>query len=180
MFKRSLALFALAALVLGATGASALDFQQKSWYAQGLLSMPIGDWSDFVNLGFGGGFGMTVPHTDVLSFRGEISYLTYGTDSGFYGDDYDVSASGVPVLVLAEYDLADNPFYLVGGLGLAFMSVKVDYNGPFGSASASDGSTEFGLVAGGGYVVNENISIEGRLNLISDSNHLSVGGVYHF
>jgi len=180
MIKRSIALFALALLAFGATQAAALDFDQKSFYAQGMLSVPMGDWSDFVNTGFGGGVGMVVPHTDELTFRGEVSYLTWGTDSDFFGADYDVSASGVPVLVLAQYNLEDNPFYLLGGVGLAFMSVKVEYSGPFGSGSASDGSTEFGLVAGGGYAVNEQIAIEGRFNLISDANHLTVGGVYHF
>lgn len=177
MLKRSLAL--LFVLVL-ATQCLALDFEQKSFYAQGLLSMPMGDWSDFVNLGFGAGVGMTVPHTDVLSFRGELSYIHYGTDSDFYGDNWDVSASAIPVLALAEYNLEDNPFYLLGGLGLAFMGVEVEYTGPGMSYGDTGSSTEFGLVLGGGYVVNENVSVEGRFNLISDANNLSIGGVYHF
>jgi len=177
MIKRSLVLLAL---VLIASQAFALDFEEKSFYAQGQLSMPIGDWSDFVNLGFGGGFGMTVPHTDVMSFRGEVSYIYYGTDSDFFGPDWDVSASAIPILALVEYDLADNPFYLVGGVGFAIMGVDVEYTGAFGTFGGQEGSTEFGLIAGGGYTVNEQLSVEGRFNLISDANSLSVGGVYHF
>lgn len=180
MLKRSLALFVLALFALGAVQASALDFQQKSFYAQGMLSMPIGDWSDFVNLGFGGGVGMTVPHSAELSFRGEVSYIYYGTDADFFGDDADVSASAIPILALAQYNLADNPFYLLGGLGFAIMSVDVEYTSPFGSFSSDGGSTEFGLVLGGGYAVNEQFSLEGRFNLISDANNLTIGGVYHF
>ena len=44
----------------------------------------------------------------------------------------------------------------------------------------STSSTEFGLVVGGGISVNEQFNLEGRLNLISDSNQLTVNGTYTF
>lgn len=180
MFKRYLVIAALALLAFGATQASALDFEQKSFYAQGMISMPIGDWSDFVNMGFGGGVGMHVPHNEQMSFRGEVSYIYYGTDSDFFGDDYDVSANSIPILALVQYNMTDSPFYLVGGLGFVMQTVDVEYNGAFGSFSSDDSSTELGLVAGAGYAVNEKLAIEGRFSLVSDANSLNVGGVLHF
>ncbi|MBD3222465.1 outer membrane beta-barrel protein [bacterium] len=180
MTKRSLVLLAMLIIGLFATQASALEFEDASFYAQGAIQLPIGDWSDFVSLGFGPGVGIHVPHSDELAFRGELSYFFYSTDSDFFGDDADVSASALPILVLGQYNLEDSPVYIIGGLGLTMLSVDIEYDSAFGSFSSDDSSTEFSFVAGAGFWAGESFSIEGRFNLISDANSLQAGGVFHF
>jgi opacity protein-like surface antigen len=180
MTKRYLALFAMLAIGLFATSASALDWDESSFYAQGALQLPIGDWSDFVSLGFGGGAGIHVPHSDELSFRGEISYFFYSTDSDFFGDDADVSVSALPILALLQYQLEDSPIYLLGGLGFTMLSVDIEYETQFGTFGGDDSSTEFSFVAGAGFAAAENISIEGRFNVVSDANSLQAGAIFHF
>ena len=163
-------------VALAATGASALDFQQKSFYAQGLLSLPMGDFGDYANLGFGGGIGMLIPHDAMWSFRGEISYNTYSTDDG---PGYSTSVSEIPLVALAQYNLTNSQAYLLGGLGLAFGHGSVKFDNPLYPA-ISDNSTDLDLVLGGGYNVAPQVDIQARFNVISNANQISFHGVYHF
>ena len=174
MFKRIALLTAVLAIV-SAAPASALDFDQKAWYGQGILALPMGNFGDFANIGFGAGLGLKVPHSPELDFRGEVSYIYFTTEDI---PDADVSASLIPILALAQYNMDSSSAYLLGGLGFAIASVSIDYNvdvpgvGTF-SGSGSDSSTEFGLVVGAGFNLSPTMTLEGRFNLISDANSLS-------
>ena len=177
MRKIVLVLFILA---LSAGSALALDMEAKSFYAQGIFALPTGDWSDAAGNGFGGGIGMLVPHNEQLNFRGEVSFIKFGGKS--FGD-YDWSYRVIPIVALAEYTFQyDSPLYGLGGLGLYMGHFSADYTGPdgFGFGSYDDNNNDFGLVIGGGYHVNEQICVEGRFNIVSDSNELTIHGVYHF
>ena len=173
MFKR-IALFAALITVLAAVPALALDFQQKSFYGQGVVTLPMGDFGDVAKLGIGAGVGMTVPHTEQITFRGEISYIYYTTED--FGDA-DVSVSQIPVMVLGQYNMTDSDLYLLGGLGLVFskldMDVEFSYEGYTYSDSASDSSTDLGLVLGAGYNLKPGMVLEGRFNMVSDANSVS-------
>ncbi len=171
--RRVSIVLALVMMTMIVTQASALDFQQKSFYAQGLIALPMGNFGDVANVGFGPGVGMLVPHTPELSFRGEISYIFYSTDSVA---GVSTSASEIPLVALAQYNLTDSPAYLLGGLGLAFGHASAEYNG----FKASSNSTDLDLVLGGGYEVSPQLGIEARLSIISDANQISFHGVYHF
>jgi opacity protein-like surface antigen len=176
MYKRSIILVMLIALL--ASGAAALDFDQKQFYGQGVLAMPIGDWSDFANFGFGAGVGMTVPHSPELAFRGEISYITYSTED-VVGADY--SFSMIPVNVLAHYTMES--MYLLGGLGLVFAKSEVEFDdddGGFFSGSVSNTENELGLIVGAGFELSPKMTLEGRFNLISDANFISANIGYRF
>ena len=81
--------------------------------------------------------------------------------------------------MLGQYNLEDSSVYLVGGLGLTLLSVDIEYETQFGTFSGDNSETELSLILGAGFVAAENISIEGRLNLISDANSLQAGAVYH-
>jgi len=178
MTKRYLVLFALLTIGLLATQASALDWDESSFYAQGAIQLPMGDFGDIANLGFGPGFGVLVPHSDELSFRGQIAYYFYSTEDVPGGD---VSVHAIPLLALVQYNLEDSPVYLLGGLGLTFASASYDYDVEgFGSGSYDDSETKFTFTAGAGYPVAEKISLEARFNLISDANSLQFGGIFHF
>ncbi len=174
MIKR-LFLIAAAVALLVSLPAAAVDYQQKEWYGNGVLAFPTGDFGDIANFGIGAGIGVLVPHTADISFRGEISYI-YFTTEDFEGAD--VSASMVPIMVLAQYNLKDSQAYLLGGLGLAFATAKVEFDTP--GYDDSDTSTELGLTLGGGFQMQPNLGLEGRLNLISDANFISINVAYKF
>jgi opacity protein-like surface antigen len=171
MFKRTIALVLAVALL--ATAAAALDFDRKHWYGQGILALPMGNFGDIANVGFGAGLGLSVPHDAAWSFRGEVSYI-YFTTEDFVGGDYSISL--IPINVLAEYHMADSSAYLLGGLGIFMRRVKVEWDddGIFGSGSATNTDSEIGLIVGGGFALTESMNLEGRLNLVSNTNHLSV------
>ena len=158
MIKR-LFLIAAAVALLVSLPAAAVDYQQKEWYGNGVLAFPTGDFGDIAD----------------ISFRGEISYI-YFTTEDFEGAD--VSASMVPIMVLAQYNLKDSQAYLLGGLGLAFATAKVEFDTP--GYDDSDTSTELGLTLGGGFQMQPNLGLEGRLNLISDANFISINVAYKF
>lgn len=169
MFKLMLAL--VLTVVLMASAATALDFDQKHFYGQGVLALPIGDWSDFANLGIGAGVGMVVPHSAELAFRGEISYIYFMTDE-VEGADY--SFSMIPVNVLMQYNLES--VYLLGGLGLTFAKSKVEV----GEFSSSNTESELGLVLGAGFELSPSVMLEGRFNIVSDANYLSANLGFRF
>lgn len=172
------ALFIACLLVLGAGNALALDMEARSFYAQGILSLPTGDFGDVAGTGFGGGVGVLVPHDAQLNFRGEIGFLFFGGQT--FGD-LDYSYSMIPVVALAEYTFQPGgPFYGLGGLGLFVSRFSVDGSAGGISFDDSDSSTDFGVTLGAGYRLNEQFSVEGRFNLISDANQATVSGVYHF
>ncbi len=130
MLKRLVLLTATIA-ILAAVPASALDFDQKAWYAQGMLALPMGNFGDLAKIGFGGGLGLKVPHSPELDFRGEVSYIYFGTEdtfAGFDASEVDISASMIPILALAQYNMDSSSAYLLGGLGFAIASISVDYN----------------------------------------------------
>ena len=173
MFKRMLAL--MLTIVVAASAATALDFDQKQFYGQGVLALPIGDWSDFANLGIGAGVGMHVPHTPEMSFRGEISYIHFMTED-VEGGDY--SFSMIPVNVLLQYNLES--MYLLGGLGLTFAKAKVEVDSDFGDFSSSTTDSEIGLVLGAGFELSPSMVLEGRFNIVSDANYLSANVGFRF
>jgi opacity protein-like surface antigen len=166
MVKR---LLVLALAVVLATSAAALDFDQKQWYGQGVLALPMGDFGDIANIGFGAGVGISVPSSPELGFRGEISYIHFTTeDLG----DIEYKFSMIPVVFLAEYDL--DSAYLLGGLGIIWRKSKIEFDeDEFFGGSVSDTDTELGLILGGGLALSPSMNLEARLNIISDSNFLS-------
>lgn len=170
MLKRLVLLTATIA-ILAAVPASALDFDQKAWYAQGVLSLPMGDFGDFANLGIGGGLGLKVPHSPNLDFRGEVSYIYFSTEDV---PNADVSYSMIPILALAQYNMDSSSAYLLGGLGFvigrsSFESTATAFEGFTGS----DSETDLGLVVGAGTNLSPTMTIEGRFNAVSDANSVS-------
>lgn len=182
---RKLVISVFLMLLVAGSAFAQLDFEAKSFYAQGMLTLPSGDWGDAAGTGFGGGVGMTVPYSELLSFRGEISYVMYaGKDFG----DYEFSYSMIPVAVLGQYRMkAEDQYFLLGGLGMTSVKFDAEYTGEviegFESFYGGDydySSTEFTLILGGGFDLNEQVALEGRFNMVSDANFLSVHGTYAF
>jgi hypothetical protein len=156
-------------LSLFAMPALALDFAAKQFYAQGVVALPMGSFGDIANLGYGAGVGMMVPHDEMVSFGVEASYLMYSVEDV---PGADVSFSMIPVLVLAKYSLTESPIYLLGGLGLAFSSMSV--------GDVDESSSDFALALGAGYNAMPNLSLEARMNIVSDANQITAHVGYRF
>ncbi len=110
-----------------------------------------------------------------MNFRGEVGYVMYGGQD--FGDA-SWSYSQIPIIVLAEYHFdADSPFYGVGGLGMYMMRWTWEHET---QDNTTHSSSDIGLTFGGGYDVNEQFKLEGRLTTANGNNQLWICGVYHF
>lgn len=172
-------------LIVAGSAFAELNMEAKSFYAQGIISLPVGNFGDIAGTGFGGGLGMNVPYSELMSFRAEAGYLMYGKkDFGLV----EYSMAMIPIVALAQYRMkVEDPYYLLGGAGItivksSFDTPPVEYLGVTISEGGSfdESSSEFTLTVGGGYDVNEQLAIEGRYHIISDTSYLSVHGVYAF
>lgn len=166
---RKLVIIAMLA-TLAATPALAVDLGGRTFYAQAQATFPMGDWSDFVSLGYGAGLGVRFPHSESLSIALEASYL------GFASEDLegvDVSWSMIPVLLIAQHHLAGSSAYLLGGAGVAIASADVDF-AESDIFDFDESSTEFAVALGAGIDATPKMFFEGRFNAISDANQLSL------
>ncbi len=140
-----------------------------------IVSLPMGDFGDGANTGFGGTGNFELGFTPNIVGVGTIGYITWGTDVD------DVSFSSVPVLAGIKYYFTPGQgFYGLGQAGLSFMSVEVPsfnwFTGEVTTESVSE--TEFTLVLGAGYELplTETLLLDltGAFNLVSDANHITL------
>lgn len=117
--KKTLVLMVLALFVLSASFVSA---QEMGKYGTAGVCLPQNDF-DTMGTGFFGGFGMTKPHNDQMSFRAEASYIYLPGDEetySLYGSTVTMewSFSMIPLLAMVEYHFGyDSPAYVLGGGG---------------------------------------------------------------
>ncbi|NWF89763.1 MAG: outer membrane beta-barrel protein [Ignavibacteriaceae bacterium] len=141
----------------------------------GNVLLPMGDFGDAANLGFGGTAQFEMQFMPQLVGTAHAGYIIWGTDV----DDVDFSA--IPVMVGAKYYFMPNSgFYGHGQLGLYFMSVTtpkiVTPIGTFGGDSESD--SEFALSLGAGYELPLSpklmLDLSGAFLIISDANNINL------
>jgi len=175
---RSLAMLLL--LSFAAAPAFAMDSSQIDWYAHGDVALPMGDFGDVAGTGFGGGIRGAMPYSEVLTLRGEVGYIHFGGES--FGD-WDYQYALIPFVVLAEYQFTSgSPVYGLGGLGMTMARFSYEWYNPWTDEDEddTDSDTEFGIHVGGGYHLNEQMTVEGRYNIVSDLDYLSVHFLYNF
>ena len=138
-----------------------------------VVSLPMGDFGDAANTGFGGTAILELGFMPQLVGVANIGYISYSTEAD------EVSFSSVPLIFGVKYFFVPGVgFYGLGQLGLNFFSTSVDIPeiGGFGGGSASSTSTEFTFVIGAGYQLpvgsNVYLDFNGTFNLISDFNNL--------
>jgi hypothetical protein len=185
--KKTLVLMVLALFVLSASFVSA---QEMGKYGTAGVCLPQNDF-DAMGTGFFGGFGMSKPHNDQMSFRGEVSYIHLPGDSesetypdgmgGTITVEAEWSFSMIPILALVEYHFGyDSPAYAIGGGGFTLVTAEMSVSGGGAAFAVDASSTEMTIVFGGGFKVNEQISIEGRYNMISDFDCITLHGLFWF
>jgi len=138
-----------------------------------VVSLPMGDFGDAANTGFGGTAIFELGFMPQLVGVAQIGYIVYGTESDA------VDFSSVPLIFGVKYYFVKGiGFYGIGELGLNFFSTTVEIPSVFGygGGSVSETSTEFTFVIGAGYQLpvgsNVYLDFNGTFNLISDFNNL--------
>ena len=140
-----------------------------------VVSLPMGDFGDAANTGFGGTASFELGFTPQVVGVGHIGYIVYATESDA------VDFSTVPLLVGVKYFFAPAlGFYGIGQIGLNFFSTTVEIPQVFGygGGSVSESSSEFTLVLGAGYElpISSNVFLDfsGTFNLISNFNNIQL------
>ncbi len=159
---------------------------QSQWISiGGNLALPIGDWSESANLGFGGTAAYERSFAPNIVGQVYAGYLTFsGEDSGV--DDFGYSYSMIPIMVGAKYYFQPGKgLYANAQLGVHLLSVDVDvpeqYEGFF--ESSSDTETEFGIGIGVGYELpmgKNALDISALFNLVNDANYIGARVAYKF
>ncbi len=165
-------------LVLLSFFALTVNAQEGKMYVGGQvgISLPMGDFGDAANMGFGflGNFYYGINQN--IDLTGSVGYISWGTDAD------GASFSNVPILVGGRYYFQRSNFtpYAVAELGINNLSFTYD-SGFFGDYSAT--SSDFGLGIGGGFLYslgNMDLDVNAKINIISDSNNLTVFGGLRF
>jgi opacity protein-like surface antigen len=169
-------------ILLIASVAFTLNAQTKQMAvgANFVLSLPIGDFSNGANLGYGGMGNFEYAFMPQLVGTGSIGYIKWGTDA----DNVDFHA--IPILVGVKYFFIPGVgFYGAGQLGLAILSASVDipsvsFGGvTYGGGSASSSDTKFSFSFGAGYEVPVSptvaLDFKALFNLLSDANNIQFG-----
>jgi opacity protein-like surface antigen len=149
------------------------------------LSFPTGNFGDAYNTGVGGNLTFAYSLNPNVILTGSIGYIHWGGDNNLGGlDDFegngDFSMSSVPVLVGARYMFPTSSAfapYVLGEIGLHFMSSSAEYSYLGYSYDASASSTEFALGLGGGFMypvsASLTLDVNGRYWIISDAGNFT-------
>ena len=149
----------------------------------GNLALPIGDWSDIANIGFGGTATYEHKFSPNLLGTATAGYLIWGGKEDFVGGSFDYSA--IPILAGVKYFFTPGSgFYAAGqaGFHLFTVDVEIDIFGFKTSSSASE--TEFSFAAGAGYEIPVGpkgaVDLNAMFNVVSDLNYLGFRVAYKF
>lgn len=156
-----LALFTIIVLFAGFINAQS----KMAVGVQGGIAIPMGDFGDAVDLGFGGQGNFAIDVSPFLQVTGSIGYTTwsYKTNSVTTSGSF----STVPLLAGIRYTFPAIGFkpYLMAQLGAHFISSKITYdyiillvksNGTSNAQATyeySESSTKFGFGAGAGFLL---------------------------
>jgi len=149
--------------------------QNKMWLnIGGNLLLPMGDFADAANVGFGGTAQFEMQFMPQLLGTAQTGYIIWGSDVE------DVDYSAIPIMVGAKYYFMPNSgFYGHGQLGLYIFSVNMpEIQTAFGTFGGSDTDTEFALSLGAGYELPLSpklmLDLSGAFLIISDANNVGV------
>lgn len=176
----------LSVLLLAVLFTGFINAQSQGVSIGGNIALPIGDWSDFANLGFGGTATYERSFAPNIVGQAYAGYLTFGgKDADVQGFSY--SYSMIPIMAGAKYFFQPGKgLYANALLGLTIVSADVDvpaaYQGYGFDGSTS--STEFSLGVGAGYempVGGKNaVDISAHFMLVSDANYIGARVAYRF
>ncbi len=149
--------------------------QEMSFSANGGISKPVGDGSEYWNLGFSVGGNGFYPVSPNISIGGRIAYNKWTPDEDEIiksvsaidpGIKWDISGSATIIEIIPSLRVLASPFInqsvnLFGQLGLGLFlfnlesKVKGTYMGSTYDVSIDDSETKVGISIGGGLTIGE-------------------------
>lgn len=123
--KKIFAVLMLAVLLTGAASAQEFWGEKKmSWGAGAELSLPMGDWADFVGVGFGGFGKFQYGLNPDMTLIGSLGYTMWSEKD--QGGGFKTSGSALTFLGGLKYKLATvTPgFYAIGEVGIYNATAK--------------------------------------------------------
>ncbi|HCY76827.1 MAG TPA: hypothetical protein DHV28_12975 [Ignavibacteriales bacterium] len=160
----------LSVLLLAVLFTGFINAQSKMAFGlQAGVAIPLGDFGDGYDLGFGGQGTFAYHINPMFDVTGSVGYLTWS------GKADGVTFSSVPVLVGVRYYFGQDQFhpYISGELGMHFTSSKVEFLG--NSYTSSDSFFGFGVGAGFLYKLGPNLDLDvnAKFNSISSEGSAS-------
>jgi opacity protein-like surface antigen len=118
-----------------------------------------------------------------VGIRGDAYFAHHGggLDESIVGS-IDVSVNIFGVMGNAQYDFSTTSKlkpYVIGGLGIFYSNVNVDYNG-IDLGGGYDSSTDLGFGIGGGISLSSKFGLEARFMDIGGFNTIPILAVWHF
>jgi len=143
--------------------------------AGAVIALPMGDFGDGFDMGFGATATFEMPFGKQLVGFGEVGYITWSGKVDGY------STSAIPIMAGAKYFIdAKGGLYALGTAGFHMFTTKYEIFGVSGDAS----ETEFALGVGGGYEVNVSktmlLDFSAKYMVVSDLNYLAIKAALKF
>ncbi|MBE0539709.1 MAG: outer membrane beta-barrel protein [Ignavibacterium sp.] len=159
--KQLLSILLLAVLFTGFINAQS----KMAFGLQAGVAIPLGDFGDGYDLGFGGQGTFAYHINPMFDVTGSVGYLTWS------GKADGVTFSSVPVLVGVRYYFGQDKFnpYVSGELGMHFITSEFKEENSEISISSSDSFFGFGAGAGFLYKMGPNLDLDvnAKFNSIS-------------
>ena len=146
------------------------------------LGLPVGNFSNISNPGFGASARYEAALTGQLNWTASVGFLSFGGKSylgGAYG-----TTSIVPIVGGLKYYIteANNGIYVAADLGLNIVGYSIAFpnqgNGQ-GVTFATSSTSRFGFSPGVGYRIGH-WDFAGRINLLADFSYFGIRGAYIF
>jgi hypothetical protein len=179
--KKFFALLIIAVLLIGISDLQAKKKQEMAIGGELGLAVPMGNFGDAANIGFGANFLFNYQINKEMSILGSIGYFKWGSKA--LNDFYDYSYSNVPLAGAFHYyfvgDGSLTPF-IGGELSMNFFSWSVEAKSSvFGTSySTSYSETRIGLAPFAGILMPLSPQIDFRatakFHVISDLNYFSL------
>jgi len=161
-----------------------INAQSQGVSIGGNVALPIGDWSDVANTGFGG--TATYERSFAPNITGQVyaGYLTFGGDET---EGFSYSYSMIPIMAGVKYFFQPGKgFYANALLGVHLFTADIDYPAEYEEFFTIDSetSTEFSFGVGAGYEIpvggKNAVDISAHYMLISDANYIGARIAYRF
>ena len=176
----------LIALIAGCIGSMSISKTYAQFSAGVELGLPMGNFSDIANAGFGASIRYESSINDKLNWTGAIGYLSF-SGKNFTSGNVTIpfgNSSIVPLTGGIKYYFseANNGFYGSADLNLNFVSyytytLNSGNGGGYNTISVSE--SKFGLAPGIGYRTG-NWDFSGKFNIISNLNYFGLRVAYIF
>jgi len=154
--------------------------KEPSFKVGGGMSLPLGDWADYYNMGLGVNGSLILPVHQDIDFVGEIRYSRFGgKEEKPWGMEAELAFSRFIFTGNGRYNFRGRiKFFTETGLGIYYDRLKTSI--AEGTFSETESDTNIGFRFGGGGIVMDKIELTAVFHLVEDSNMFSISASYRF